>query len=170
MTDDGVMGLVRVASFADIPLAEVLPGEYHAVLGDLARIGSELDGRGACHWFPDHVAPPATAESNSDQPLISIDVSFAEPDDSIELGVVISWGGAAPLLTVWAFADVMCLCQTFHGVHSVRDDEWQAVNGRELVRGFRAAVRAISQLARTGPAAAGPWRVEAGLPGSPMEP
>lgn len=162
-----------VMSIGHVPLADVLPSDYVAVMGELQRVAGALDLHPAAvdrigwWWYPEHRKRPPVATDGVYVLLFDTTIAlFNSGHDWLELTLDVAWCSG---LTVNAAVEVACWCSQDHNMHQVRNERWTVTNSHDLAESFAAGTVLLTNVLDSGPFDPSAWRLEAGLPDAPPQ-
>ncbi|MDP9793063.1 hypothetical protein J2S43_001575 [Catenuloplanes nepalensis] len=154
-------------------MADVLPNDYVAVMGELQRLAGALDRHPAAvdrigwWWYPEHrKRPPVATDGVYVILLDTAIVLFNSGHDRLELTLNVAWCSA---LTVNAAVEVACWCPQDHNMHQVRSESWTVDTSHDLADGFAAGTTMLTNVLDSGRFDPGAWRLTAGLPDAPPQ-
>jgi hypothetical protein len=160
-----------VASIMQVPLGEVLPGDYAPAADDLRVLAHEIEShpsavhRVGWHWYPEHSEPPPTSSERDYLLLVDMTIQLVDArDDWLELSLDLAW---RPQLTVDAAVEVACWCPQDHNMHQVRAAHRRVTGAHDLVDAFAAGTAMLMDVLAAGPFEPSTWRIRAGLPDAP---
>ena len=164
-----------VSSLGHVPLSELLPERYLAVVPSLRRSADDLDRHrpanepGVWNWLPAKTfLPELNDQPSSDLLIYTAILPYDTGVDWLELALDIAWD-VSPRLVVNTAVEVACWCSPDHNVHPISQAKWRVATASELAEVFAAATTLMKGWLRDGPHNPDAWRSRVGLPNPPND-